>query len=57
MNIAKDNPGDCKLMFHLPNSGSPRPLKVLAHNIKVSTASQFIKNLRNKYGKDSVWIE
>ena len=57
MNIAKENPGDCKLMFHLPNSGSPRPLKVLAHNIKVSTASQFIKNLRNKYGKDSVWIE
>ena len=57
MNIAKENPGDCKLMFHLPNSESPRPLKVLAHNIKVSTASQFIKNLRNKYGKDSVWIE
>ena len=57
MNIAKENPGDCKLMFHLPNSGSPRPLKVLAHNIKVSTANQFIKNLRNKYGKDSVWIE
>ena len=57
MNIAKENPGDCKLMFHLPNSGSPRPLKVLAHNVKVSTASQFIKNLRNKYGKDSVWIE
>ena len=57
MNIAKENPGDCKLMFHLPNPGSPRPLKVLAHNIKVSTASQFIKNLRNKYGKDSVWIE
>ena len=57
MNIANEIPGDCKLMFHLPNSGSPRPLKVLAHNIKVSTASQFIKNLRNKYGKDSVWIE
>ena len=57
MNISKDNPGNCKLLFHLPNPGSHRPLKVLAHNIKVSTDSQFIKQLRTKYGKDNVWIE
>ena len=57
MDIAKENPGSCKLLFHLPNPGSRRPLKVLAHNIKVSTGGQFIKQLRDKYGKDNVWIE
>ena len=57
MNISKSNPGDCKLIFHLPNSDSPRPLKVLAHNINVSTKSSFIKQLRLKYGKDNVWID
>jgi len=57
MDIAKENPGSCKLIFHLPNPGSRRPLKVLAHNIKVSTGGQFIKQLRTKYGKDNVWIE
>ena len=57
MDIAKENPGSCKLLFHLPNPGSRRPLKVLAHNIRVSTGGQFIKQLRTKYGKDNVWIE
>ena len=57
MNISKSNPGDCKLIFHLPNADSPRPLKVLAHNINVSTKSSFIKQLRLKYGKDNVWID
>ena len=57
MNLAQMNKGNCKLLFHLPNSGSPKPLRVLAHNIKVSTNSIFIKKLRSKYGKDNVWIE
>ena len=57
MKIAKNNKGNCRLLFHLPNSDSPKPLKVLAHNVKVSTDSIFIQLLRAKYGKDNVWID
>ena len=57
MKIAKNNKGNCRLLFHLPNSDSPKPLKVLAHNVKVSTNSVFIQLLRAKYGKDNVWID
>ena len=57
MNMCKNNKGDCKLIFHLPNQGSSRPLKVLAHNIKVSSANSFLVLLRSKYGKDNVWID
>ena len=56
MNICKNNKGNCKLIFHLPNEGSSRPLKVLAHNISVSSSSNFLILLRSKYGKDNVWI-
>ena len=37
MQISKSNPGDCRLLFHLPNPGSSKLLKILAHNIKVSS--------------------
>ena len=57
MAISKSNPGGCKLLFHLPNPDSPKPLKVLAHNVSVSTNVNFIKQLRDKYGKDKVWID
>ena len=57
MNFSKSNPGNCKLLFHLPNADSPRPLKVLAHNVRVSTDSVFVKQLRARYGKDNVWID
>ena len=57
MAICKENKGDCKLIFHLPNQISSRPLKVLAHNIAVSSTNNFINILRSKYGKDNVWID
>jgi DNA polymerase-3 subunit alpha len=57
MNFSRSNPGHCKLLFHLPNSDSPRPLKVLAHNVSVSTDRTFVKQLRARYGKDNVWID
>ena len=57
MNICKNNKGSCKLIFHLPNENSSRPLKVLAHNISVSSSSNFLILLRSKYGKDNVWID
>ena len=56
MIICKENRGSCKIIFHLPNQGSARPLKILAHNITVSSSSNFINILRSKYGKDNVWI-
>tara|TARA_B100001248_G_scaffold148148_1_gene111253 strand:+ start:537 stop:3971 length:3435 start_codon:yes stop_codon:yes gene_type:complete len=56
MNICKRNKGNCKLIFHLPNRDSPRPLKILAHNITVSSSNNFLSLLRSKYGKDNVWI-
>ena len=56
MIICKENRGGCKIIFHLPNQGSSRPLKILAHNISVSSSSNFINLLRSKYGKDNVWI-
>jgi DNA polymerase-3 subunit alpha len=57
MRMAKQYPGECRLVFHLPNNGSPRPMKVMAHNIKISTDREFIRSLRAKYGKDNVWVE
>ena len=35
MEIAKGYPGNCRLVFHLPATGSPRPMKVMAHNIMI----------------------
>ena len=57
MSMAKQYPGECRLVFYLPNNGSPRPMKVMAHNIKISTDREFIRSLRAKYGKDNVWVE
>ncbi len=57
MIICKEYRGNCKLIFHLPNAKSTRPLKVLAHNILVSSESNFLKKLRSKYGKDNIWVE
>ena len=57
--FAKKYPGHCKLIFHLPNPDikQKKPLIVLAHNIKVSINKRFIKQLREKYGKDNIRLE
>jgi DNA polymerase-3 subunit alpha len=57
MYLAKKNQGNCKLIFHLPNQGSVKPLKIIAHNTMVTTESLFIKTLRQKYGKENVWVD
>tara|TARA_E500000075_G_C6919407_1_gene283325 strand:- start:172 stop:999 length:828 start_codon:yes stop_codon:yes gene_type:complete len=57
MYLARKNQGNCRLIFHLPNQGSIKPLKIIAHNIMVTTDSLFIKNLRTKYGKENVWVD
>ncbi len=57
--FAQKYPGDCNLVFHLPNpkSGINKPIAVLAHNIKVSTNKIFIKQLRDKYGKENIHVK
>jgi DNA polymerase-3 subunit alpha len=57
MRIARSYEGNCRLIFHLPNQGSPKPLKIMAHNISVSTESSFVKILRQKYGKENIWVD
>ena len=57
MHLSRRNEGNCRLIFHLPNQGSSKPLKIIAHNIMVTTDSSFIKLLREKYGKENVWVD
>ena len=57
--FSRKYPGDCNLIFHLPNPNPDisKPISVLAHNIKVSTNKKFIKQLRDKYGKENIRVE
>ena len=57
--FARRFPGDCNLLFHLsnPNPSLSKPVTVLAHNIKVSTDRNFVKQLRDKYGKENINLE
>ena len=57
MHLARRNQGNCRLIFHLPNHGSPKPLKIIAHNIMVTTDNLFINDLRIRYGKENVWVD
>ena len=57
MDMARRFPGECRLVFHLPNNGHLKNMRVMAHNIKISTEKEFIRKLREKYGKDNVWVE
>ena len=57
--FARRFPGGCNLLFHLsnPNPSLSKPVTVLAHNIKVSTDRNFVKQLRDKYGKENIRVE
>ena len=56
--LVRQYPGDCRLVFHFPNKNSSnRPIRVLAHNIRVSTDKGFIRRLREQYGKDNIRVE
>ena len=57
--FARRFPGDCNLLFHLsnPNPALSKPVTVLAHNVKVSTDRNFVKQLRDKYGKENIRVE
>jgi len=55
--LAHRFPGKCGVIFHLPNGNGHKPTRVLVHNIKVSTEREFLRQLRDIYGKDNIWIE
>jgi len=57
--FASKHPGECQLVFHLPNMhiGVEKPLIILAHNIRVSSNKNFIQQLRDKYGKDNIQLK
>ena len=53
--VSKEHPGKCGLMFHMA-SGNGRSQRIFAHNIKVSSNKSFLKNVRDIYGKENVWV-
>ncbi len=53
--VAKQYRGNCGLVFHIANGSKQQ--QIFAHNIKVSSHRMFLKELREKYGKNNVWIE
>ncbi len=47
--------GSCGLMFHIA-SHEGKDKRIFSHNIRVSSGREFIKKLRDVYGKDNVWV-
>jgi hypothetical protein len=43
------------MVFHL--HGGPRKKRILAHNIQVSPHRDFLKKLKEMYGKQNIWVE
>ncbi len=57
MELAKSYTGSCRLVFHLDKGENNKSVRVLAHNVKVSTSKEFISRLRLQYGKENIWVE
>ena len=53
--LAKSHNGSCGLMFHMA-SASGRTQRIFAHNIKVASSKQFLKEARELCGKENVWV-
>jgi DNA polymerase-3 subunit alpha len=53
--LAQKYHGSCGLMFHISRNGG-KDQRIFAHNIRVSSGREFIKKLRDVYGKDNVWV-
>ena len=47
--------GDCGLMFHFKQT-TGRSQRVFAHNIKVNTSNDFLKECRDIFGSKNIWI-
>jgi len=53
--IATEYKGSYNMVFHL--HGGPRKKRILAHNIQVSSHRDFLKKLKEMYGKQNIWVE
>jgi DNA polymerase-3 subunit alpha len=53
--VAKKYQGEYSMVFHLVNG--PKKQRILAHNIKVSSHRDFLKKLKDVYGKQNIWVE
>jgi len=47
--------GSCGLLFHV-SVDKGKEQRIFAHNIRVSSGREFIKKLRDIYGKDNIWV-
>jgi len=54
--ISKLYPGKCNLMFHYKDYNN-RKKRILSHNIRVSSSREYLTKLRDKCGKNNVWVE
>jgi len=53
--LAQKYHGSCGLLFHIPVNGG-KDQRIFAHNIRVSSRREFIKKLRDVYGKENIWV-
>ena len=54
--LSKLYPGKCNLMFHYKDYNN-RKKRILSHNIRVSSSREYLTKLRDKCGKNNVWVE
>jgi DNA polymerase-3 subunit alpha len=53
--LAQQHHGNCGLMFHV-EAKEGKGQRILSHNVRVSSNREFIKKLREVYGKENVWV-
>jgi DNA polymerase-3 subunit alpha len=53
--LAQKYHGSSGLLFHIAVNGG-KDQRIFAHNIRVSSSREFIKKLRDVYGKDNIWV-
>ena len=53
--LAQKYHGSCGLLFHV-SVDKGKEQRIFAHNIRVSSGREFIKKLRDIYGKDNIWV-
>ena len=53
--LAQKYHGSCGLLFHI-SVDERKDQRIFANNIRVSSGREFLKKLRDIYGKDNIWV-
>ncbi|MCH7611963.1 MAG: DNA polymerase III subunit alpha [Candidatus Marinimicrobia bacterium] len=53
--LIQQHHGNCGLMFHV-GAKEGKGQKILSHNVRISSSREFIKKLREVYGKENIWV-